>query len=337
MAKEMTLLIMAAGMGSRYGGMKQIDHVDDEGDKIIDFSIYDAVHAGFNKVVFVIKRENLDIFRKEVGDKISASGRIEVEYAFQELDSIPSGFAVPDGRVKPWGTAHAVLSAKEVINGSFAVINADDFYGREAFKQAYGFLSETSAGHYAMVGYKLINTLTENGTVSRGICEVTPDGLLKEVIERTKIRKVSIEHGADVSANKEGSESEASDRDSSAHTDGSEMGAEYTLDDGKTWIALSSDAATSMNFWCFSEDFMGEIGEHFEKFLKEEVPENPLKAECYLPTVVSSLLSAHKCDVKVLHTSEKWHGVTYKEDKPALVSAIQGMKDNGLYPKMLWE
>ena len=309
-AKDITLLIMAAGMGSRYGGMKQIDHVDDEGDKIIDFSIYDAIQAGFTKVVFVIKEENLDVFREEIGDRVS--GHIKVEYAFQRLEDIPSGCLVPEGRVKPWGTAHAVLSAKDVIDEPFAVINADDFYGRDAFKQAYDFLSSAVSGHYAMVGYELRNTLTENGTVSRGICQVSENGLLEEVVERTKIR------GTDgVAATKIAD-------------------AEYTLDDGKTWVSLAGDSATSMNFWCFASDFMDGIGEHFERFMREEVPLNPEKAECYLPTVVSELLAAGKCDVKVLHTSEKWHGVTYKEDKPGLVESIREMKEAGLYPKMLW-
>ena len=304
MTENMTLLIMAAGMGSRYGGMKQIDHVDEEGDKILDFSIYDAIQAGFNKVVFVIKHENLDVFRKELGDKLE--GHIRIEYAFQDLEGIPEGFSVPEGREKPWGTAHAVLSAKELIDEPFAVINADDFYGRDAFRQAYFYLKNAERGHYASVAYELKNTLTENGTVSRGICRVTEEGLLSEVTERTKIRR----SGND---------------------------AEYTEDDGKTWIRLPGDSATSMNFWCFTADFMGEIGRYFESFMKEVVPSDPLKAECYLPSVVSSLLREGKCDVRVLHTSEKWHGVTYKEDKPGLVSAIGEMKAEGKYPKDLWE
>lgn len=301
--KDVTLLIMAAGMGSRYGGMKQIDHVDEEGHKIIDFSIYDAKTAGFTKVVFVIKKENLGIFRREIGDAVSKY--IDVEYAFQELSDIPDSFNVPEGREKPWGTAHAVLSARNEIHEPFAVINADDFYGRDAFKKAYEFLAQTDDGHYAMIAYELKNTLTENGTVSRGICDVSDDGLLTSVTERTKIRKAGEE-------------------------------AEYTEDDGKTWSHLPGNAATSMNFWCFAEDFMGRIGTHFERFLKEEVAENPLKAECYLPTVVSALLSEGKCDVQVIKTSDKWHGVTYKEDKPALTEAIREMKRDGLYPQSLW-
>lgn len=301
--KDVTLLIMAAGMGSRYGGMKQIDHVDEEGHKIIDFSIYDAKMAGFTKVVFVIKKENLGIFRREIGDAVSKY--IDVEYAFQELSDIPDSFNAPEGREKPWGTAHAVLSARNEIHEPFAVINADDFYGRDAFIKAYGFLAQTDDGHYAMIAYELKNTLTENGTVSRGICDVSDDGLLTSVTERTKIRKAGEE-------------------------------AEYTEDDGNTWSHLPGNAATSMNFWCFAEDFMGRIVTHFERFLKEEVAENPLKAECYLPTVVSALLSEGKCDVQVIKTSDKWHGVTYKEDKPALTEAIREMKRDGLYPQSLW-
>nr|MCR5774209.1 nucleotidyltransferase [Lachnospiraceae bacterium] len=237
MASDITLLIMAAGMGSRYGGMKQIDHVNSEGDKIIDFSIYDAIQAGFNKVVFVIKRENLDVFRTEIGDRVSE--HIKVEYAFQELEAIPSGCSVPEGREKPWGTAHAVLSAQNVIDGPFAVINADDFYGRGAFRQAYGFLSDTGDGHYAMVAYELGKTLTENGTVSRGICSVSDEGFLREVVERTRIRK-------------------AGDC------------AEYLSEDGATWTKLKMNAATSMNFWCFASDFTRAIGSCFEKFFNEE-------------------------------------------------------------------
>ena len=301
--KDVTLLIMAAGMGSRYGGMKQIDHVDEEGHKIIDFSIYDAKKAGFTKVVFVIKKENLEIFRREIGDAVSKY--IDVEYAFQELSDIPDSFNVPEGREKPWGTAHAVLSARKDIHEPFAVINADDFYGRDAFIKAYEFLAQTDDGHYAMIAYELKNTLTENGTVSRGICDVSDDGLLTSVTERTKIRKAGEE-------------------------------AEYTEDDGNTWSHLPGNAATSMNFWCFAEDFMGRIGAHFERFLKEEVAKNPLKSECYLPTVVSALLSEGKCDVQVIKTSDKWHGVTYKEDKPALTEAIREMKRDGLYPQSLW-
>ena len=301
--KDVTLLIMAAGMGSRYGGMKQIDHVDEEGHKIIDFSIYDAKKAGFTKVVFVIKKENLEIFRREIGDAVSKY--IDVEYAFQELSDIPDSFNVPEGREKPWGTAHAVLSARNEIHEPFAVINADDFYGRDAFIKAYEFLAQTDDGHYAMIAYELKNTLTENGTVSRGICDVSDTGLLTSVTERTKIRRARDE-------------------------------AEYTEDDGNTWSHLPGNAATSMNFWCFAEDFMGRIGAHFERFLKEEVAKNPLKSECYLPTVVSALLSEGKCDVQVIKTSDKWHGVTYKEDKPALTEAIREMKRDGLYPQSLW-
>lgn len=307
MAKGMTLLIMAAGMGSRYGGMKQIDHMDEEGHKILDFSIYDAIQAGFDKAVFVIKKENQEVFRSEFGDRLN--GHINVEYAFQELTDIPEGFEVPAGREKPWGTAHAVRAARDLVKEPFAVINADDFYGRGAFEKAAGFLSEGNKGsdisHYAMVGYELKNTLTENGTVSRGICSVSDEGLLKEVVERTKIRKT-------------------------------DAGAEYTEDDGKTWEALSADSATSMNFWCFAPDFMDMTEKYFTEFMRENAAKDPMKAECYLPAVVSSMLAEGKCDVTVLKTSEVWHGVTYKEDKPALMEAIKDMKKDGTYPDRLW-
>lgn len=303
MAEEMTLLIMAAGMGSRYGGMKQIDHVDDDNDKIIDFSIYDAAEAGFDKVVLIIKKENRELFDREIKDRVG--DRIKIEYAYQELGNIPANAAVYEERQKPWGTAHAVLSARDIISGPFAVINADDFYGRDAFEKAAAFLSGTGKGHYAMVAYDLMNTLTENGTVSRGVCNVSEDGFLMEVTERTNIRKT-------------------------------DNGAEYEEDDGASWIGLEKDAAVSMNFWCFASDFMGEAERCFEYFYRNELPSDPLKKECYLPSVVSDLLSRKLCDVKVLRTAGVWHGVTYKEDKAGVISAIKELKDSGIYPQKLW-
>lgn len=301
-----TLLIMAAGMGSRYGGLKQIDPVDEQGNKIIDFSIYDAVRAGFNKVVFVIKKENEQDFRSSIGDIVK--GHIDVEYAFQELSDIPAGKAIPEGRVKPWGTAHAVLSARKVINGPFAVINADDFYGREAFRIIYDYLSTTEDDdkyRYAMVGYELKNTLTENGYVSRGICSTNADGFLTDIVERTHIEK----RGA---------------------------GAVYTEDEGKTYTDISADSIVSMNMWGFSRSFIDEAGRSFERFFSETVPGNPLKAECYLPGVVDELLKADKATVKVLHSKDRWFGVTYKEDKPFVMQSIKTLKDKGEYPERLW-
>ena len=308
-----TLIVMAAGMGSRYGGLKQIDPVTEQGEIIMDFSLYDAMMAGFERAVFVIRRENEEAFRRLIDSR--AGKFLETEIVYQEMDDLPPGYTVPAGRTKPWGTCHAVLSARHAVKGPFAVINADDYYGAEAYMKLYDFLearaAEQEAGQapaqaeYAMIGFDLGKTLTENGTVARGICEVSPEGYLQQVTERTKIRRARDE-------------------------------AEYTEDDGNTWSHLPGNAATSMNFWCFAEDFMGRIGAHFERFLKEEVAKNPLKSECYLPTVVSALLSEGKCDVQVIKTSDKWHGVTYKEDKPALTEAIREMKRDGLYPQSLW-
>ena len=274
------LVIMAAGMGSRYGGLKQIDPVDEQGNKIIDFSIYDAIRAGFKKVVFIIKKENEHDFRTLIGDKVK--DRIGVEYVFQELTDIPEGAKVPEGRVKPWGTAHAVLSCRNVINGPFAVINADDFYGREAFKLIYDFLSGTCDDdkyRYAMVGYELKNTLTENGYVSRGVCSTDADGFLTDIVERTHIEKRG-------------------------------DGAAFT-EDGEHYEDITPDSIVSMNLWGFSRSFIDEAVKSFERFFKETVPGNPLKAECYLPGVVDELLKAGKASVKVLKSSDRWFGVTY--------------------------
>ena len=300
------LVIMAAGMGSRYGGLKQIDPVDEQGNKIIDFSIYDAIRAGFKKVIFVIKRENEQDFRSCIGDVVK--GHIEVEYAFQELSDIPAGQSIPEGRVKPWGTAHAVLSARKLIDGPFAVINADDFYGREAFGVIYDYLANNNDDdkyRYAMVGYELRNTLTENGYVSRGICSVDSDGYLKDIVERTHIEKRG-------------------------------EGAVYTEDDGLSYLDIPADSIVSMNMWGFSGSFMDEAARNFEVFFRDTVPRNQLKAECYLPGVVDGLLKADKATVKVLRSKDKWFGVTYKEDKPFVMQSIKALKDKGEYPDRLW-
>ena len=301
------LVIMAAGMGSRYGGLKQIDPVDDEGDKIIDFSIYDAKRAGFEKVIFIIKRENEADFKAAIGDKVAKS--IAVEYVYQELTDIPKGCSVPEGRVKPYGTAHAVLSCRNVINGPFAVINSDDFYGQETFKLIYDQLTAPKSNdgiqHYCMVGFKLGNTLTENGSVSRGICSLDENGNLADIVERTKIVKTN-------------------------------DGAAYT-EDGENYIPISTDSITSMNIWGFSLGFMKELEKAFDKFCREELPGNPLKGECYLPFVVNDLLKAGRADAKVLTTSDAWFGVTYQEDKPFVRSSVKALKDKGIYPKILWD
>ena len=301
------LVIMAAGMGSRYGGLKQMDPVDSEGHIIMDFSMYDAKRAGFDKVIFIIKREFEEDFREKVGKRIEKY--MEVSYAFQEIGNIPAGYEVPEGRVKPWGTAHAVLSCIDQIDGPFAVINADDYYGREAFQLIYDYLSaheDDEKYRYTMVGYLLGNTVTDNGHVSRGICETNMHGELVSVEERTRIEK----------------------------RDG---GIAFTEDDGKTWTEVSGDAVVSMNMWGFTKSILHEIRDGFPAFLDKGLQSNPMKCEYYLPAVVSRLLEEGKATAAVLKSADKWYGITYKEDKPVVVAALQKMKDDGIYPKHLWE
>ena len=299
------LVIMAAGMGSRYGGLKQIDTVDDENDKIIDFSIFDAKRAGFEKVIFIIKRENHELFKEAIGDAVAR--HIEVEYVFQELSDIPEGEKLYENRTKPYGTAHAVRSVRNVVQGPFAVINADDFYGREAFQKIYEYLVSTEGepGNYCMVGFKLGNTLTENGSVSRGICSVDESGNLIDITERTKIICT-------------------------------EIGAAYTEND-RDYIPIPTDTMTSMNIWGFNKDFLKEIDDAFVKFYREELPKNIEKAECYLPFVVDGMIKSGRATVKVLSSSDKWFGVTYKEDKEYVREKIAQLKSQGVYPKYLWQ
>lgn len=306
--KKPVLVIMAAGMGSRYGGLKQIDPVDDEGHIIMDFSIYDAVRAGFEKVVFIIKKENEADFKTSIGSRMERY--VQVEYVFQDVHNLPEGFSVPEGRVKPWGTGHAVLSCIDVIDGPFAVINADDYYGREAFRLIYDYLTSHEDGEkyeYAMVGYLLGNTLTENGHVARGVCQVDENGMLTGIHERTRIEK---------------------------QKDG---GAAYTEDDGNTWTLISIQATVSMNMWGFTNSMLGELKERFPRMLEEGLKSNPLKCEYFLPFVVDELIREQKAQVKVLTSTDKWYGVTYKEDKPVVVKAVRRMKEEGLYPKKLWD
>ena len=302
--KQPVLVVMAAGMGSRYGGLKQIDPVDKEGHIIMDFSVYDAVKAGFKKVIFIIKKENEADFKAAIGDRLSK--HLDVTYVFQDLKNLPEGYEVPEGRVKPWGTGHAVLSCIDEIDGPFAVINADDYYGANAFRMAYDFLTqnqdEDGIYRYMMVGYKLENTLTENGHVARGVCVTDEEGHLQKIHERTHIER----HEGSVA---------------------------YTEDEGKTWTALPQDSTVSMNMWGFSESIMKELKARFPKFLEENLPVNPMKCEYFLPFVVDELLGENKATVKVLKSMDKWYGVTYKEDKPVVVAAIQRMKDEGLYPQ----
>lgn len=301
------LVIMAAGMGSRYGGLKQIDPVDEEGHIIMDFSMFDAKRAGFEKVIFIIKRENEADFKAAVGDRMAKY--MDVSYAYQEIDNIPDGYQVPEGRVKPWGTAHAVLSCINQIDGPFAVINADDYYGQEAFRLIYDYLAsheDDERYRYTMVGYELGNTVTDNGHVARGVCDMNEEGELEAIHERTRIEK----------------------------RDG---GIAYTEDDGKTWVNVPADTTVSMNMWGFTRSILEEVEAGFPAFLDEGLKANPMKCEYFLPAVVSDLLSQGKATVAVLKSGDKWYGVTYKEDKPVVMAAIKKMKEDGIYPAHLWE
>ena len=300
-----TLVVMAAGMGSRYGGLKQIDPIDSYGNLIIDFSIYDAIKAGFKKIVFVIKHQIEADFKASIGDRISKV--IDVEYVYQELDKIPEGFEIPEGRVKPWGTAHAILCCKDVIDGPFAVVNSDDYYGPTAYKVLYEHLMNAPKSDkfgVALVGYKLSNTLTDKGSVARGIC-VVENGKLQKIDERTQIEM-----------------------------DGEN--AKFTEDGGKTYTALSGDSIASMNMWGYSKEFIDELEKRFPLFLSTTAKENPLKSEFFLPIVVDNMLKDGIASVDVLTTPDKWYGVTYADDKPQVTAGIQSLKDKGLYPEKLW-
>lgn len=301
------LVIMAAGMGSRYGGLKQIDPVGVCGEKIIDFSLFDARRAGFRKAVFIIKEELLPDFQEAVFQK--ASRYMEIQWVFQKLTDVPEGVTVPEGRVKPWGTGHAALTAARVLGDApYAVINADDFYGREAFEKIYNFLKNARDGaklDFAMVGYYLRNTVTENGYVSRGVCQIE-NGLLQSITERTHIEK----------------------RD---------QGIAFTEDSGATWTPLAQDAVVSMNLWGFTPGFTAALEKDFLRFFQEDVPKNPEKAEFFLPFVVNDLLARNKAQVTVLSSADKWYGVTYKEDKETVMEAIRAMTERGEYPAPLWK
>lgn len=300
------LVVMAAGMGSRYGGMKQIDPVGPNGEVIIDYSLYDAYRAGFRTVIFVIKHEIEEAFRAAIGDRISKI--MEVKYAFQQLDILPTGFEVPENREKPWGTCHAVLAAKNLIDGPFAVINADDYYGVEAFQVMYDYLSthaDDDFYRYCMVSYLLKNTLSENGSVARGVCIKNEDGTLQSVTERTRI-----EPYAD--------------------------GVHYTEDGGASWTDLPSDTPVSMNLWGFGKSFLDEAENRFAAWLDANLPTNPLKCEYFLPLVVTELIEEGKAKIQVLRSTDKWYGVTYREDKPLVVEAIARKTAEGQYPENLW-
>jgi len=302
------LVVMAAGMGSRYGGLKQVDPVGNHGQLIIDYSIYDAKHAGFETVVFVIKKAIEETFKGAIGNRLSKV--MDVKYVYQELDDLPEGYSVPAERVKPWGTCHAILAARKVVDGPFAVINADDYYGPEAFKEIYDYLlthpDSPDTYEFAMVGYLLGNTVTEHGHVARGICVEDEGNYLQSVTERTHIEKV----GDD---------------------------ARFTEDDGKTWTPVSGGTIVSMNLWGFTKSFLAEAGDRFPAFLDDALKTNPLKGEYFLPSVVSALIDEGKARVKVLRSHDKWYGVTYHEDKPVVVAAIAAKTADGTYPDNLWE
>ena len=299
------LVIMAAGMGSRYGGLKQLDPVDNDGHIIMDFSMYDAKRAGFEKVVFIIKHEIEEEFKEHVGKRMEKY--MDVAYAYQNIDNIPEGYEVPEGRVKPWGTAHAVYSCMDEIDGPFAVINADDYYGVEAFKLIYDYLSthaDDDKYRYTMVGYHLANTVTDNGYVSRGVCETNENGELISVTERTRIEKYN-------------------------------GGVAYTEGDGNTWVQVPDDTTVSMNMWGITPEFFEILKTGFDEFL-EKTESTDLKAEYLLPTMIGDLLSDGKLEVKVLQSHDQWFGVTYKEDKESVTAALRGLIEKGVYPSKLF-
>ena len=300
-----TLVIMAAGMGSRYGGLKQIDPVGPNGEIIMDYSIYDALKAGFGKVVFVIKEEFQEVFRERIGYKIE--NLVNTAYVYQRIDDIPDGLQVPEGRVKPWGTGHAVLSCRNAVDTPFAVINADDFYGSSAFKLLNDYLTSGADAQgryrYSMAGFILENTLSDHGHVARGVCTVDSEGYLQEIHERTNIKKFEDE-------------------------------AKYS-DDGQNWVEIPKNSIVSMNTWGFTPSIFGELEARFSSFFRDN-SSNLLKAEYFLPEVVDQLISEGKAKVKVLPSKDRWYGVTYQEDKPLVTKAIRNFIEQGLYPEKLW-
>jgi NDP-sugar pyrophosphorylase family protein len=305
MTKKPVLVVMAAGMGSRYGGLKQIDPVGSHGEAILDYSLFDAHEAGFETAVIIIKEAIKKDFMDTVGKRLE-NCPMEIRYAYQEMDkALPAGFAVPEGRTKPWGTSHAVLCAREEIGDApFAVINSDDYYGKQSFREIYNFLSDTTDGCFCMVGYQLGKTVTDNGSVARGVCQTNEQDYLTAIVERTRIEKY-------------------------------ENGIHFTVD-GENWEDLSADTPVSMNMWGYTPAFLAEIAARFPKFIAEEVPANPAKAEMFLPMTVGQLLEEGKATVKVLRTADQWFGVTYAADKPVVVAALKAMADEGQYPDGLW-
>lgn len=363
------LIIMAAGMGSRYGGLKQVDPVTPEGEILLDFSLYDAMMAGFEDVVFIIRKEHREAFDNLLKDR--AGKHLSIHYAYQELSDLPEGFEVPDGRTKPWGTCHAVMACRDIVKGPFAVINADDYYGPSAFMQIYDFLSSvassevssaenhsdndvlTSKGSdnnsrtsetsneipqdnkisdFAMVGYMLPNTLSESGHVARGVCQISDSGYLSDIVERTKIMRRPID--SDPNSESISNSDSVDTKDSVSH-----RGSEIAYEDSETgdWITLSEDTIVSMNFGGFTQSFMQAMIDNFPAFLEESLKSDPLKAEYFLPFIVDKMIVAGSARVKVLPSKDRWYGMTYKEDKPLVTAALQSMKDKGLYPDKLWK
>ncbi len=308
MMNKPVLVVMAAGMGSRYGGLKQIDPVGSHGEAILDFSLYDAYEAGFRTAVIIIKEAIREDFMATVGKRLEKCP-MEIRYAYQELDKLPAGYTVPEGRTKPWGTCHAVLCAKDVIgNAPFAAINADDYYGKSAFRVIYNALCELKDDekrHYCMVGYLLGNTVTDHGSVARGVCAADEKRYLTRIDERLRIEKY----------------------------DG---GIHYT-ENGETWTDLPENTIVSMNMWGFTPSFLQALEDRFPGFLDKALAENPQKGEYLLPVTVQQLLTENAADVKVLESPDKWYGVTYAADKPMVVAALKGLTEQGLYPDGLWK
>jgi hypothetical protein len=304
MAKP-TLVVMAAGIGSRYGGLKQVDPIGPHGELIIDYSVYDAIRAGFGKVVFVIKEELEEIFRSRIGRRIEQ--KIETAYVYQRLNDLPAGYSVPAERQKPWGTGHAVLCCRDAVDTPFGVINADDFYGATSFRALADFLAEARDGgavyQYCLVGFELENTLTEHGSVARGICTVDSEGYLREIHERTRIEKCGV-------------------------------ATRYT-ENGQDWVEIPRGSTVSMNTWGFTPNFFGELEHAFGQFL-ERNRDHLAKAEFYLPEVVGGLLARGKARVKVIPSHERWYGVTYQQDKPRVKDAVAALIARGAYPADLW-
>lgn len=307
--KKPILVVMAAGMGSRYGGLKQIDPVGCEGEAILDYSLFDAHEAGFDTAVIIIKEAIKKDFMETVGARLQKAP-MEIRYAYQELEKLPTSYTVPEGRTKPWGTCHAVVCAREAIGDApFAVINADDYYGKAAFKEIYNYLSahaDDDKYRYCMVGYELGKTVTDNGSVARGVCQVNGEGFLESVVERTKIEKQA-------------------------------DGVIRFTEDGSTWICLPEKTTVSMNMWGFTPSFAAESEARFPAFLDRALEENPMKGEYFLPSTVSALLAEDKATVKMLYSPDKWYGVTYAADKPVVVAALKTMTEQGLYPDGLWK